>query len=1376
MTFSSADRKRPSRSPVFSFNQPTSFRKTGCSIRKSSRNRICEPSSKSLAIRIGASGPPRWMECRIPCRRTAPRVAMAPITAALQNALRRCMAARVIPTTSIATVGKHQKRAAHTTSLFPISASYTQRAARHARDYRGSAASDRLHRSRNPELDIVIPKIGDYEKEGLEGIFVPLTWRLSLLQAKSTARKGKAPPFNLCAAFFGTGRGGGPTQDYRNPVRLDQALRVPRHREATPATVLVASTSQEEARKACDEGVIWRAQLLDCEPYWPALRRHPAWSGECPEKSKVLAKAKEAYQFRPRTYETATTISAIATHTSAPTFSFGAEEREDDSYQVVGRKRLRGRPTNVAAAQRQALLDPQQTSINFETPRVRFASLVVSGVDTTALPPRAPEPATGPTPTAAANPAVTATPNQRDAEGDTTMDSITVAGDENKNFTLEHRRKQANTGSSGTPKPRRIGAACGSQRRTSEGKAADSSFGPYTTPPAGENVPRALQGRPRPSHPAVLAGDFNLKNPLWDGFGRYDRKSEDLLQLGSLWDLTIRTPRGATTRAPQGRQRELPRGDSEAARQPSTTSGLRKTSKQYTTGKSVVESQTTTHKCSRSGKGMGRGQPNRMAGPGRRWTGRGLVEWLTWVAKESTPRKKASCGYSSPWWTVEVQQAAREARRAERLAKETRAGYCWEELSERLRDLSRTTREARTRAWRNNLQEASEAKKPDQIWSLERWARLRSFLPPEPPRLPAFKDSSGQVTAETHDQKASALAEGFFPDPLANLTDVEDQAFLGDWNRGFDVSQAVTPTEIAKAIGGASPWKASGEDLLPMGLLKACGMPLAEVLAVLATRCLELGWFPDRFKKAKTIVLPKPGKAPPVYQTPGGYRPIALLPTLGKVIESVVARKVTQAAEVNGLLPDEQMGNWAHRSTELAVRLVVAQVQEAWRQKATLRELGFPRWLVLWTRDWLTGREATLLFDGKMAAPTAIRAGVPQGSHLSTVLFILYISSLYKQLKDEHPHLAITGFADDTNLLVFGRNPEANGRQLEAAWETCIRWADSRGMKFAPEKSELIHFNKGRRQWTEQVNLANPGGGTSPVKPEESARFLGVWLDWKLNWKAHLVAVEKKLRTQSYALSRIVAKTRGMGLAKVREVYTKCIRSALAYGASSFYIPTDVGGEPAKKGITKTLGKAQNKSLRIVAGAFKSTPIRNLETEAWVPPLDLYLNKRLADFENRLQRPDLDDGQGGKKTAASVVLTACRKIQQRLSSERGNRSRPRTLGPQGPTAVERAAGTVMRWTGGIVDTNRVVEEAWKARWLKERDGRAIGRPADDFDHQEETLFPNETLRRHDGLSKAKSSLLIQIRTGAIGLRDFLFTRGVPEVLTPACECGVWPHR
>ena len=119
-----------------------------------------------------------------------------------------------------------------------------------------------------------------------------------------------------------------------------------------------------------------------------------------------------------------------------------------------------------------------------------------------------------------------------------------------------------------------------------------------------------------------------------------------------------------------------------------------------------------------------------------------------------------------------------------------------------------------------------------------------------------------------------------------------------------------------------------------MGLLKACSTPLYRVLVVLIEACFRLGWYLERFKRAKTIVLQKPGKPPETYRTPGGYRPIALLPTVGKVIEALVARRITSAAEVYGLLPTEQMGNRAHRSTELAVRLVVAQVQEAWRQKA----------------------------------------------------------------------------------------------------------------------------------------------------------------------------------------------------------------------------------------------------------------------------------------------------------------------------------------------------------------------------------------------------------------------------------------------------------
>jgi hypothetical protein len=81
-------------------------------------------------------------------------------------------------------------------------------------------------------------------------------------------------------------------------------------------------------------------------------------------------------------------------------------------------------------------------------------------------------------------------------------------------------------------------------------------------------------------------------------------------------------------------------------------------------------------------------------------------------------------------------------------------------------------------------------------------------------------------------------------------------------------------------------------------------------------------------------------------------------------------------------------------------------------------------------------------------------------------------------------------------------------------------------MVFAGEKSELIHFNKGHKQWPQSVKLAYPGGtGSDTIQPVPSSRFLGVWLDRRLNWGAHKEAIEQKLKTQDFALSRIATKT-----------------------------------------------------------------------------------------------------------------------------------------------------------------------------------------------------------------------------------------------------------
>ena len=97
--------------------------------------------------------------------------------------------------------------------------------------------------------------------------------------------------------------------------------------------------------------------------------------------------------------------------------------------------------------------------------------------------------------------------------------------------------------------------------------------------------------------------------------------------------------------------------------------------------------------------------------------------------------------------------------------------------------------------------------------------------------------------------------------------------------------------------------KAPGPDGIPNRLLKYCRETLSRALTELFRACLALGYHPKQFKESNTVILKKPQK--PSYDTPKAYRPIALLNTMGKVLEKLVARRISKAAETYNLLLEE---------------------------------------------------------------------------------------------------------------------------------------------------------------------------------------------------------------------------------------------------------------------------------------------------------------------------------------------------------------------------------------------------------------------------------------------------------------------------------------
>ena len=151
----------------------------------------------------------------------------------------------------------------------------------------------------------------------------------------------------------------------------------------------------------------------------------------------------------------------------------------------------------------------------------------------------------------------------------------------------------------------------------------------------------------------------------------------------------------------------------------------------------------------------------------------------------------------------------------------------------------------------------------------------------------------------------------------------------------------------------------------------------------------------------------------------------------------------------------------------------------------TLRGKGLEENTLRWLANYLDGRTALLKFDGATTGPYNTTAGVPQGSPLSPILFILFASTLYDKLRASG--LIVIGFADDTNLVAFGRDRQTCIRVLETAYATATAWATERGMEFEPTKSTLVHFERGGPGDATPVTLT----GTT-VQPSKDSRFLGI--------------------------------------------------------------------------------------------------------------------------------------------------------------------------------------------------------------------------------------------------------------------------------------------
>jgi hypothetical protein len=451
--------------------------------------------------------------------------------------------------------------------------------------------------------------------------------------------------------------------------------------------------------------------------------------------------------------------------------------------------------------------------------------------------------------------------------------------------------------------------------------------------------------------------------------------------------------------------------------------------------------------------------------------------------------------------------------------------------------------------------------------------------------IPPISKQDG-TWAKSNSEKAEEFAtyysEVFKPHPINSGIEQDIIEYLDSPTQLELPIKPFTPSEVNKVVkGDLNAKKAPGNDLITGKVLKELPRKGLVFLTVIFNAILRLECFPSQWKVSQIVVIPKPGK--PLNEV-SSYRPISLLPVVSKVFEKLFLKRLQLIIDEKEIIPHHQFGfrrrhstiEQVHRITQVikedlenkrycsAAFLDVAQAfDKVWHQGLLFKIKSIlPHTYYGILKSYLSDRYFQIKYKDIVTDLHNIGSGVPQGSVLGPILYILYTYDL-----PQTPDITLATFADDTALLSSSIDPATASVNLQVALDNVSHWLSNWKIKVNETKSQHVTFSM-RTSTCPPVTLNNVA-----LPQVDAVKYLGIHLDRRLNWHTHIWNKRQQLNLKTQKLNWLLGNHSKLSVENKILVYKIILKPIWTYGIQLWGTASNSNIDIIQRYQSKTLRK-----------------------------------------------------------------------------------------------------------------------------------------------------------------------------------------------------------